>query len=166
MEGIPAPDVADYKRHKEIELSLATGRISQPQPKCPKIENRLLSGDELHAQLEAHKALMGASSDAPVVSPAPEVTATVYNAPPTTYATPPAPTPGIPPLGACLSRSSRHFSTAVHARCSASRTFPRRPSNGSFIPQYARISSWSPSSWLSYAPPWLSTLPLFITFEF
>jgi hypothetical protein len=30
MEGIPAPDVADYKRRKEIELGLAAGSISQP----------------------------------------------------------------------------------------------------------------------------------------
>lgn len=100
MEGIPAPDVADYKRRKEIELGLAAGSISQPQPKRPKIENRLLSEDELRAQLEAHKALMGASSDAPAATPAPEATAAVYNAPPTAYAAPPAPTPGIPPLGA------------------------------------------------------------------
>lgn len=100
MEGIPAPDVADYKRRKEIELGLAAGSISQPQPKRPKIENRLLSEDELRAQLEAHKALMGASSDAPAATAAPEATAAVYNAPPTAYATPPAPTPGIPPLGA------------------------------------------------------------------
>ncbi|EGN95776.1 hypothetical protein SERLA73DRAFT_113481, partial [Serpula lacrymans var. lacrymans S7.3] len=61
MEGIPAPDVADYKRRKEIELGLAAGSISQPQPKRPKIENRPLSEDELKAQLEAHKALMGAN---------------------------------------------------------------------------------------------------------
>ncbi|KAI6139518.1 hypothetical protein BKA82DRAFT_30048 [Pisolithus tinctorius] len=100
MEGIPAPDVADYKRRKEIELGLAAGSISQPQPKRPKIDNRPLSEDELRAQLEAHKALMGASSDAPAAAPVPEATATVYNAAPTAYAVPPAPTPGITPLGA------------------------------------------------------------------
>ncbi len=33
MEGIPAPDVADYKRCKEIELGLNPGTISQP-PRC------------------------------------------------------------------------------------------------------------------------------------
>ena len=57
MEGIPAPDVADYKRRKEIELGLNPGSISQPQSKRPKIENRPLSEEELKAQLEAHKAL-------------------------------------------------------------------------------------------------------------
>ncbi|TFK20021.1 hypothetical protein FA15DRAFT_682714 [Coprinopsis marcescibilis] len=64
MEGIPAPDVADYKRRKEIELGLSAGSISQPQPKRAKIENRPLSEAELRAQLEAHKALMGNTSGA------------------------------------------------------------------------------------------------------
>ncbi|KAH6897877.1 hypothetical protein BKA70DRAFT_1080978, partial [Coprinopsis sp. MPI-PUGE-AT-0042] len=59
MEGIPAPDVADYKRRKEIELGLTAGSISQPQAKRAKIENKPLSEEELRAQLEAHKALMG-----------------------------------------------------------------------------------------------------------
>ncbi|EPS92830.1 hypothetical protein FOMPIDRAFT_59943, partial [Fomitopsis schrenkii] len=61
MEGIPAPDVADYKRRKEIELGLNPGTISQPQSKRPKLDNRALTEEELRAQLQAHKALMGAS---------------------------------------------------------------------------------------------------------
>ncbi|TFY52242.1 hypothetical protein EVJ58_g10123, partial [Rhodofomes roseus] len=60
MEGIPAPDVADYKRRKEIELGLNPGTISQPQSKRPKLDNRPLTEDELRAQLAAHRALMGA----------------------------------------------------------------------------------------------------------
>ncbi len=68
MEGIPAPDVADYKRRKEIELGLSAGSISQPQAKRPKTENRPLSEEELRAQLEAHKALMGAH-EAPAPAP-------------------------------------------------------------------------------------------------
>ncbi|KAH7889188.1 hypothetical protein F5I97DRAFT_482408 [Phlebopus sp. FC_14] len=100
MEGIPAPDVADYKRRKEIELGLAAGSISQPQAKRPKIENRPLSEEELKAQLEAHKALMGGTSDTPA-APAPEASASaVYGAPPQAYAAPPALAPGIPPPGA------------------------------------------------------------------
>ncbi|KAG1865243.1 hypothetical protein C8R48DRAFT_672503 [Suillus tomentosus] len=100
MEGIPAPDVADYKRRKEIELGLAAGSISQPQPKRPKIEKRPLSEDELKAQLEAHKALMGGSSDNPPALPAADNSASgVYGAPPQAYAAPPTPTPGLPPLG-------------------------------------------------------------------
>lgn len=98
MEGIPAPDVADYKRRKEIELGLAAGSISQPQPKRPKIEKRPLSEDELKAQLEAHKALMGGSSDIPPAPPAADTSA-VYGAPPQAYAAPPTPAPGMPPPG-------------------------------------------------------------------
>lgn len=100
MEGIPAPDVADYKRRKEIELGLAAGSISQPQPKRPKIEKRPLSEDELKAQLEAHKALMGGSSDNPPALPAADNSASgVYGAPPQAYAAPPTPAPGLPPPG-------------------------------------------------------------------
>ncbi|KAH9979553.1 hypothetical protein BGW80DRAFT_1524401 [Lactifluus volemus] len=57
MEGLAAPEVADYKRW-EIEFGLTTGSISQPQAKRPKTGNRPLSEDELRAQLEVHKALM------------------------------------------------------------------------------------------------------------
>ncbi|OSD08244.1 hypothetical protein PYCCODRAFT_1429308 [Trametes coccinea BRFM310] len=106
MEGIPAPDMADYKRRKEIELGLTPGTITQPQNKRPKIENRPLSEDELRAQLEAHKALMGASetSAAAAVPDAPG--GAVYAAPSQTYAAPPTPAvptpvmspPGVPPM--------------------------------------------------------------------
>lgn len=98
MEGIPAPDVADYKRRKEIELGLSAGSISQPQAKRPKTENRPLSEDELKAQLEAHKALMGAN-EAPSVASASENQGAVYGAPPQAYAAPPAPSPmSLPPM--------------------------------------------------------------------
>lgn len=93
MEGIPAPDVADYKRRKEIELGLAAGSISQPQPKRPKVENKPLSEDQLRAQLQAHKALMGASSGdaASTASPSTSQGGAVYGAPPQAYAAPPMP---------------------------------------------------------------------------
>ena len=95
MEGIPAPDVADYKRRKEIELGLSAGTISQPQPKRAKTENRPLTEAELRAQLEAHKALMsgGSLTAAPVVAES----TPVYGAAPTTYAVPVPPAPGITP---------------------------------------------------------------------
>lgn len=96
MVGIPAPDVADYKRRKEIELGLSAGSISQPPPKRPKIENRALSEDELKAQLEAHKALMGVTSGPETSTAADASTGAVFNAAPQTYATPPAP---VPPMG-------------------------------------------------------------------
>ncbi|KAF8552579.1 hypothetical protein OG21DRAFT_1498309 [Imleria badia] len=99
MEGIPAPDVADYKRRKEIELGLAAGSISQPQPKRPKVENKPLSEDQLRAQLAAHKALMGASSGDITSAAAPSTFegGAVYGAPPQAYAAPPMPMPGPPP---------------------------------------------------------------------
>jgi len=95
MEGIPAPDVADYKRRKEIELGLAAGSISQPQAKRPKIENRVISEDELRRQLEEHKALMGLNNLEP--PSVPESTSGAVYAAPQTYAAPPVPlAPGIP----------------------------------------------------------------------
>lgn len=107
MEGIPAPDVADYKRRKEIELGLAAGSISQPQAKRPKVENKPLSEDELKARLEAHKALMGigaANKNTSQMSPPPDSNGgAVYGAPPQAYVAPPMPAPGMamsPPPGA------------------------------------------------------------------
>ncbi|KAJ3983965.1 hypothetical protein F5890DRAFT_110114 [Lentinula detonsa] len=94
MEGIPAPDVADYKRRKEIELGLAAGSISQPPAKRPKTENRALSEDELKAALEAHRALMGAAND--TAPPATNDQGAVYGAPPQAYSAPPAPAPVMP----------------------------------------------------------------------
>ncbi|KAK7044257.1 hypothetical protein VNI00_007979 [Paramarasmius palmivorus] len=96
MEGIPAPDVADYKRRKEIELGLAAGSISQPPPKRPKTENRPLTEDELKAALEAHKALMGANTESTSTQDA--STGGVYGAPPQAYAAPP--TSASPPVPA------------------------------------------------------------------
>ncbi|KAJ3505613.1 hypothetical protein NLJ89_g7323 [Agrocybe chaxingu] len=110
MQGIPAPDVADYKRRKEIELGLAAGTISQPQPKRAKIENRPISEDDLRRQLEEHKALMGLNQ--PENSAAPESSSGAVYGAPQTYAAPPAPAappvmpppvmlpPGVPPPGA------------------------------------------------------------------
>ena len=95
MVGIPAPDVADYKRRKEIELGLSAGSISQPPQKKAKTENKVYSEDELRAQLEMHKALMGVSTG-PEKAPPGESSA-VYNAPPQAYSAPPVPAPGPPP---------------------------------------------------------------------
>ncbi|CAL1694592.1 unnamed protein product [Somion occarium] len=95
MEGIPAPDVADYKRRKEIELGLNPGTITQPQAKRPKIDNRPLSEEELRAQLAAHKALMGAAESH--AAPTAEASSgTVYGAP-QAYAAPPVPAAISPP---------------------------------------------------------------------
>ncbi|KAF7328021.1 C2H2-type domain-containing protein [Mycena kentingensis (nom. inval.)] len=96
MEGIPAPDVADYKRRKEIELGLAAGSISAPQAKRPKIDQRPLGEHELRAMLEQHKKLMGGSAEASSSGPA----TAVYGAAPQTYVQPvPPPGFGTPPPG-------------------------------------------------------------------
>ncbi|KZO91216.1 hypothetical protein CALVIDRAFT_462573, partial [Calocera viscosa TUFC12733] len=59
MEGIPAPDLADYKRRKEAELGLAPGSTSMPAAaKRPKIDKRVLTQAELAQMLVNHKALM------------------------------------------------------------------------------------------------------------
>lgn len=100
MEGIPAPDVADYKRRKEIELGLSAGSISQPPPKRAKVENRPLSEEELRRQLAEHKALMGLS--APETSTATESSSGAVYGAPQTYAAPPQMPPpmsgGMPPM--------------------------------------------------------------------
>lgn len=99
MEGIPAPDVADYKRRKEIELGLNPGTISQPQSKRPKLDNRPLTEEELKAQLAAHRALMGASEG--TAAPAtPDSSGAVFGAPPQAYNVPPTPAPGMMPPSA------------------------------------------------------------------
>lgn len=97
MEGIPAPDIADYNRRKEIELGLTPGAISQPPAKRPKVENRPLSEDELRAQLAAHKALMGAAEASAPAAPELSVGG-VYGAPPQAYAAPPIPSAISPPI--------------------------------------------------------------------
>lgn len=103
MEGIPVPDVADYKRRKEIELGLNPGTITQPPPKKAKFEHRVLSEEELRAQLQAHRALMGGNdpSASTAVSADPGANGAVYSATAQTYATPtvpsvPPPIPGAP----------------------------------------------------------------------
>ena len=97
MEGIPAPDVADFKRRKEIELGLAAGSISQPQAKRPKIDNRVISEDELRRQLQEHRALMGLNNPEPSIAQESTSTPAVYAAP-QTYAAPPVSlTPSMPP---------------------------------------------------------------------
>jgi hypothetical protein len=97
MEGIPAPDIADFKRRKEIELGLAAGSISQPQAKRPKIDNRVIPGEELRRQLQEHKALMGLNNPEPSATQESTSAPAVYGAP-QTYAAPPVPlAPGMPP---------------------------------------------------------------------
>ncbi|KAH8831136.1 hypothetical protein DL96DRAFT_1460507 [Flagelloscypha sp. PMI_526] len=98
MVGIPAPDVADYKRRKEVELGLAAGSITQPPAKKQKVDHSPISQSDLKAQLEAHKALMGGQQPA-VVSPDAMDTSTggVISSAPQVFAVP-LPPPGAPPF--------------------------------------------------------------------
>jgi len=80
--------VADYKRRKEIELGLAAGSISQPQAKRPKVEKKPLSEEELKQQLEAHKRLMGGSTETHENNQAGAGSSAVVSAPMQHYASP------------------------------------------------------------------------------
>ena len=104
MEGIPAPDVAVYKRKKEQELGLAPGTFGgqpgqrQQNERKSNFENRIYTFEELKPMLETHKALMGRSEDTVMADGA---SGAVLHAAPQTYALPPVPPmPGttLPPF--------------------------------------------------------------------
>ena len=112
MEGIPAPDVADYTHRKEIELGHAAGSISQPPLKRTKIENCPLTEEELRRQFAEHKALM--ELNAPETSaPAESSSSGAVYGTPQTYATPPAltgpPMASIPPHSCQVSLRGMFF---------------------------------------------------------
>ena len=92
MEGIPAPDVAGYRRKKEQELGLAPGTFGglpgqrQQNERKSNFENRIYTYEELKTMLETHKALMGRSEDTVMADGA---SGAVLHAGPQTYAVPP-----------------------------------------------------------------------------
>ncbi|KAJ7455235.1 hypothetical protein B0H11DRAFT_248642 [Mycena galericulata] len=131
MEGIPAPDVADYKRRKEIELGLSAGSISAPQAKRPKIENKPIPEEELRNLLEQHKKLMGASAEAS--SSNPQANSAVYGAGPQTFPNDAA------SRNASLSRLSW-------------------PSSSRYVPLPA-ASRWDAHAASRYAPSWHAYAP-------
>lgn len=108
MEGIPAPDVAGYRRKKEQELGLAPGTFGglpgqrQQNERKSNFENRIYTFEELKPMLETHKALMGRSEDTVMADGA---SGAVLHAGPQTYAVPPIPSmpgatqPPFPPSG-------------------------------------------------------------------
>ncbi|KDE04092.1 hypothetical protein MVLG_05462 [Microbotryum lychnidis-dioicae p1A1 Lamole] len=55
MEGIPAADLAEWKKKQEEELGVTA---EQQRSKKPKYDHRPLSASEIRAQLAQHKALM------------------------------------------------------------------------------------------------------------
>ena len=101
MEGIPAPDVADYKRREEIEFGLAAGSISQPPAKRAKIESCPSTEEELRRQLAKHRALMGLNAPETSAPAESSSSGAVYGALQTCAKSPPlidAPMAGIPPF--------------------------------------------------------------------
>lgn len=108
MEGIPAPDVATYRRKKEQELGLAPGTFGglpgqrQQNERKSNFENRIYTYEELKPMLETHKALMGRTEDTVMADGA---SGAVLHAAPQTYAVPPIPAipgttlPPFPPMG-------------------------------------------------------------------
>ncbi|KAG9050010.1 hypothetical protein FS842_011445 [Serendipita sp. 407] len=101
MEGIPAADVAAYKRKKEQELSLPPGYFgnkageqSKPAPKR-NYENRVYTFEELRGMLETHRQLMGREDDNKMDTTA-DSSGPVLHAAPQNYILPP-PMPGMPP---------------------------------------------------------------------
>ncbi|KAI6140965.1 hypothetical protein BKA82DRAFT_2655048 [Pisolithus tinctorius] len=151
MEGIPAPDVADYKRRREIELGLAAGSISQPQPKRPKIDSRPLSEDELRAQFGSPQGTHGCIERCTgCCSCSRGNCCSLQRRSDRIRCTTCSYSWRHPSRCFAASWASRHFFATVHARCSPSRTFPGRPSNGFSIPWHARIPSWPSTPWLSY----------------
>lgn len=98
MEGVPAADMAAYKRKKELELGLPPGTFGHAPGAKPHskrtFENRVYTYDELTIALERHKNLMGRNEDA--MDTGPDISGPVLHAAPTVYAVPP-PMPGMPP---------------------------------------------------------------------
>lgn len=103
MEGIPAPDVANYKRKKEIELGLAPGTFGstpgapQQQKRNAGYENRIYTAQELKHMLDTHIALMGRRDEVMGDATVNGGMGAVMTGAAQTYALPP-PMPGMPPM--------------------------------------------------------------------
>lgn len=113
MEGIPAADVAAYKRKKELELGLPVGYFGnkageQNKPTTKRnYENRVYTFEELRGMLETHRQLMGREDDkmdttadasGPVLHAAPQTYVLPTGLPGLPPPIPPVGVPGIPPL--------------------------------------------------------------------
>ncbi|CAG8589113.1 9815_t:CDS:2 [Acaulospora colombiana] len=101
MEGIPAADVAAYKRKKEQEFGLPVGYFGnktgeQQKPGAKRnYENRIYTFEELRGMIETHKQLMGREDDNKMDTTA-DASGPVLHAAPQTYAVPPI-MPGMQP---------------------------------------------------------------------
>ncbi|CAO1628904.1 unnamed protein product [Sympodiomycopsis kandeliae] len=88
MEGIPEVDLQEWRSRKASQNN-GNSSSGQPNPKRQKVENVVLTPDQLKAQLQAHKALM--SGQAP---PPGSITAPAFPPPQLPSAYPPPPPPG------------------------------------------------------------------------
>lgn len=89
MEGVPAGDLADWKRRKAEAMGVDPELHKR---KRPKIFLGVITSEDLKAQLQQHRALMnGISSTAP-----PRPAAVPYGVPPPALGVPPTP---VPPPG-------------------------------------------------------------------
>ncbi|GAA5831539.1 hypothetical protein JCM3766R1_001797 [Sporobolomyces carnicolor] len=95
MEGVPAADLADWKK-RQAEESGVPLPDDQQRPKKPRFAQVALTPAEAKAQLAAHRALMGLVPNVAAVIPTP----LAAPAAPTPIAPPamPAPVPGMPGL--------------------------------------------------------------------
>lgn len=93
MEGVPAADLADWKK-RQAEESGVPLPDDQQRPKKPRFAQVALTPAEAKAQLAAHRALMGLVPNVAAVIPTP----LAAPAAPTPIAPPamPAPVPGMP----------------------------------------------------------------------
>ncbi|SCV67777.1 BQ2448_5388 [Microbotryum intermedium] len=86
MEGIPAADLAEWKKKQEEEMGVTA---EQQRSKKPKYDHRPLSASEIRAQLAQHKALMSGQP----LPPAPGQ----FRPPPPQMQMPPHGQPMMPP---------------------------------------------------------------------
>lgn len=103
MAGVPDRDLIQWRARRAAATGVrpGAGNTQPPAPKRPKIQNVALSPEQLRAQLEAHKTLMNAASNAPTARAqtlTPETPST--GTPPPQVVAPPAPPtpPAGPPL--------------------------------------------------------------------
>ena len=95
MEGVPPADLADWKARKAAaEMDGTAGSNYRPSKK-PRVDKGVIPAEKLHAQLEAHKALMSGKAPPPGV-----MSALAGMAPPGMLGPPPplfaGPPPGFP----------------------------------------------------------------------
>ncbi|WFD35954.1 hypothetical protein MCUN1_002825 [Malassezia cuniculi] len=106
MTGVPDRDLIQWRARQAAAAGVKPGSASvqAPAPKRPKIQNVVLTPEQLRAQLEAHKSLMNAAANPPTaraqtLTPEPLSTVAVAAQPQPDPAPDPAPVPAPAPAG-------------------------------------------------------------------